>query len=233
MSKGQILLELQNISVSYGSTRALDNVSLAVEPGEIVGVVGPNAAGKTTLFKVLARIIEQHEGTALFNGEPLATLPGSEIGYLGEEPFLFEFFTPAEMLLFERTMRLPLLPEEEALGMLHTLALDDYLERPIKTLSHGFKKRVALAAAFLGKPSIMILDEPLNSIDIQAVIVLKRLIQEALSRGAIVLMSSHVLDFFDGLIRRIVFLNQGSVHYAASDDPRTAEELYRSLFLAS
>ena len=224
------MLKLQNISVSYGSTRALHNVSFSVAPGEIIGVVGPNGAGKTTLFKVLARIIEQFEGAALFKGEPLAGLSASEIGYLGEEPFLFEFFTPVEMLLFERTMRLPHLPENEVLDMLHTLALDDYLDKPIKTLSRGLKKRIAIAAAFLGNPSIVILDEPLNSIDIQTVIVLKRLIQDALSRGAIVLMSSHVLDFFDGLIKRIVFLNQGSIHYTASDDPRTAEELYKLLF---
>jgi len=224
------LLELQNISVSYGTTRALNNVSFSVAPGEIIGVVGPNGAGKTTLFKVLARIIEHFEGAALFKGEPLAGLRASETGYLGEEPFLFEFFTPVEMLLFERTMRLPLLPENEALDMLHTLALDDYLDKPIKTLSRGFKKRIAIATAFLGNPSIVILDEPLNSIDIQTVIILKRLIQDALSRGAIVLLSSHVLDFFDGLIKRIVFLNQGSIHYTASDDPRTAEELYKSLF---
>jgi len=225
------LLELQNISVSYGANRALNDVSLSVAPGEIVGIVGPNGAGKTTLFKVLARIIEQYDGTVLLRGEPLAELSGDEIGYLGEDPFLFEFFTPVEMLLFERTMRLPELPEGEVLDMLHALDLDDHMNRPIKTLSRGLKKRVAIAAAFLGSPSMVVLDEPLNSIDIQTVIVLKRLIQEALSRGTIILMSSHVLDFFEGLIRRIVFLNQGSIHHTALHDPRTAEEIYKALFL--
>jgi ABC-2 type transport system ATP-binding protein len=79
----------------------------------------------------------------------------------------------------------------------------------------------------------VVLDEPLNSIDIQTVIILKRLIQEASARGAAMLVSSHVLDFFDGLIGRVVFLNRGSVHYTSSDDTRKAEDIYAELFLSN
>lgn len=225
------MLELQSISASYGSHKALNNVSLSVQPGEIIGIVGPNGAGKTTLFKVLARVIQQYEGTVTFNQRPLASLESSEIGYLAESPFQFDFFTPTEMLLFERALRLPHIPTKEVFTILETFALQDYLDKPIKTLSHGLQKRVALASAFLGNPAIIILDEPLNSIDIQTVITLKGLLQSSLARGATILMSSHVLDFFDGLIQRIAFLNKGTLHYLASNDPRKAEQLYTELFL--
>ena len=225
------MLDIQNVSASYGDHLALDKVSLAVEPGEIVGVVGPNGAGKTTLFKVLARIIEKYQGSIAFNALPLATVPQESIGYLAETPFLFEFFTPVEMLLFERSIRFPSLPEENVFNMLSTLGMDEHLHKPISTLSSGLKKRVAVAATFMGSPQLLILDEPLNSLDIQTVIVLKKLIREVLAREATVLVSSHVLDFFDGLIDRVVFLDRGAVHYTSSGDKRKAEELYTELFL--
>jgi ABC-type multidrug transport system ATPase subunit len=226
------MLEISGVSASYGSHRALCDVSLCVESGEIIGVVGPNGAGKTTLFKIIAGILDQYGGTIAFNGNPLATLASKEIGYLAETPFQFEFFTPVEMLLFERSLRNPQLPAEQAFALLETLGLEDYQNVRIRDFSQGLKKRVALAAAFLGDPSIVVLDEPLNSIDIQTVIVLKRLIQDASARGAAILVSSHVLDFFDGLIERIVFLNRGSVRHTSSDDTRKAEELYAELFLS-
>ncbi|MDR1183335.1 MAG: ABC transporter ATP-binding protein [Coriobacteriales bacterium] len=208
-------------------------MSLSVESGEIVGVVGPNGAGKTTLFKIIVRILDQYSGTITFNGNPLTTLASREIGYLAEVPFQFEFFTPVEMLLFERALRDPQLPVAQVFAMLETLGLSSYQNVRIRDFSQGLKKRVALAAAFLGNPSIVVLDEPLNSIDIQTVIVLKRLIQDASARGAIILVSSHVLDFFDGLIERIVFLNRGFIHCTSSDDTRKAEELYADLFLSN
>jgi ABC-2 type transport system ATP-binding protein len=210
----------------------LSDVSLCIESGEIVGVVGPNGAGKTTLFKIIVRILDEYTGEVTFNGNPLTTLASREIGYLAEVPFQFEFFTPVEMLLFERSLRDPQLPVEQVYAMLETLGLRDYQDVRIGDFSQGLKKRVALAAAFLGNPSIVVLDEPLNSIDIQTVIVLKRLIQAAAARGATILVSSHVLDFFDGLIERIVFLNRGSVHHTSSNDARKAEELYTALFLS-
>jgi ABC-2 type transport system ATP-binding protein len=203
-----------------------------VSGGEIVGVVGPNGAGKTSLFKILARCNERYEGSISFEGKPLAEIENNRIGYLAQTPFQFEFFSPVEMLLFERAFKQPLLPEEEVFKILRSLDLDDSLHEPIKRLSTGMKKRVALAAAFLGSPSLIILDEPTNSLDIQTVIILKRLIREALQQGATILISSHVLDFFDNLLERVVFLDQGVIHCTSSNDPRTVEEQYIELFMS-
>jgi len=225
------MLELQNVCKSYGSNPALRDVSLGVAQGEIVGVVGPNGAGKTTLFKILARCFENYQGSVFYGERPLKEIETGRIGYLAEKPFQFDFFTPVEMLMFERAMKFPELPGEEVFEILKTFGLEDRLDEPIKSLSAGLQKRVAVASAFLGSPSLMILDEPLNSLDIQSVIVLKQLIREALARKVTILISSHVLDFFDGLIERIVFLNKGVIHHTSSGDPRTAEELYIDLFM--
>jgi ABC-type multidrug transport system ATPase subunit len=224
------MLELNNISVSYRSKKALDDVSLSVKRGEIVGIVGPNGAGKTTLFKIIARILPKYKGFVTYEGNPLRVLPSKEIGYLADAPFQFDFFTPVEMLLFERSIKNPQLSAEEVFAMLNVFGLTEYQDIKIGELSQGLKKRVALSATFLGNPSIMVLDEPLNAIDIQTVITLKRLVRDAAARGATVLISSHVLDFFDGLIERVIFLNRGTICYASDNDNRKAEELYTELF---
>ncbi|MDR0501244.1 MAG: ABC transporter ATP-binding protein [Coriobacteriales bacterium] len=227
------MLELSKISVSYAGVHVLHDINLCVMQGEIVGVVGPNGAGKTTLFKVVSRVIEGYEGVATYNNIRLCSLASKDISYLAETPFLFDFFTPAQMLLFERTLRFPDIPESDIYNILQRLDLDAHLHKRIKALSQGLRKRVAIASAFLGNPKIIVLDEPLNSIDIQTVIILRQLIQEALVREAIVLISSHVLNFFDGLVNRIVFLKEGNMYFAAENDQRNAEELYEELFLRS
>jgi ABC-2 type transport system ATP-binding protein len=227
-----VMLELCGVTKSYGSHRALGEVTFSVERGAVVGVVGPNGAGKTTLFRIIARVIEQYEGEITFDGGQLSALASGEIGYLAEAPFQFEFFTPVDMLLFERAFRYSQLPVERVLSMLGLLGLEDYQDKQLRDLSQGLRKRVALAAAFLGEPAIIVLDEPLNGLDVQTVIVLKRLIQEATARGALVLVSSHVLDFFDGLVERVMFLNHGAIHYASSGDTRKAEEIYADLFMS-
>jgi ABC-type multidrug transport system ATPase subunit len=227
------MLEVNGMRVSYGSCRALTDVSLTVERGEVVGVVGPNGSGKTTLFKTVARILEPDAGTVSFEGRPLAALASREIGYLAENPFQFDHFTPTEMLLFERALKSPQLPRDLVVDLLRTLNLESVQGTKLRNLSQGLRKRVAIAAAFLGNPSIIVLDEPLNAIDIQTVLVLKRLIAEAAARGAHILISSHVLDFFDGLVKRVVFLNRGVIHYVSQNDTHKAEELYAKLFMES
>ncbi|MCL2806926.1 MAG: ABC transporter ATP-binding protein [Coriobacteriia bacterium] len=225
------MLQIKNIYKSYGTHRVLRDVSLSIDCGEIIGIVGPNGAGKTTLFRILARYITRYRGEVTFMETPYARVERGKIGYLAERPFQFDYFTPVEMLLFERSIKFPDLPESNLYEVLHILGLEDYLDEPIKHLSAGLKKRVAVASAFLGSPSILVLDEPLNSLDIQSTIILKQLIRDALARNAMILISSHVLDFFDGLIERTVFLKQGAIHHTCAGDARTAEEQYIDLFM--
>lgn len=225
------MLSISDISVSYRSVKAVESVSLSVEAGEIVGVVGPNGAGKSTLFKTVVGLVAQDTGSIEVDETAISELDKSQIGYLAEHPFSFEFFTPTEMLLFERSIKAPNLDVGAVRDMLETLDLTSVMDLPISSLSQGQKKRVAIAAAFMGKPSVIVLDEPLNAIDIQTVITLKSLLKEALLRDAHILVSSHVLTFFDGLIQKIVFLENGSIRYISTNDTTSAEEIYSDLFM--
>lgn len=225
------MLQVSDLTVSYGTHKALDHVSFSTDLGEVVGIVGPNGSGKTTLFKTMMSLIKQDNGSIDFNGKSIPEVERKEIGYLAEIPFQFEFFSPTEMLLFERSIKDPLLPVETIYEMLHLLDLDDHKDVPIKNLSQGLKKRVSIASTFISGPSLLILDEPLNALDIQTVIILKKLIREASSRGAYVLISSHILTFFDGLIQKIIFLDQGKVRHITSKGETDAEEVYKTLFM--
>ena len=225
------MLEITDVRVSYGACKALKGVTLSVEAGSVVGVVGPNGAGKSTLFKAVMGMVELDAGAVSLDGRPLFDIESREVGYLADIPFQFEFLTPREMLLFERAMKNPELPLEHLQGLLHTLDLEAHENTPIGNLSQGLRKRAALAAALAGEPSLLVLDKPLNALDVQTVIVLKRLIREAVARGAHVLVSSHVLNFFDGLVDKVAFLDRGLVRHVCSGDGEGAEDTYRRLFM--
>lgn len=224
------MLKIENVTVKYGSKKALDDVSLRVDGGSIVGIVGPNGAGKSTLFGTIIGTVSPCSGLITLDNSPVSAMAGKNIGYLGESPFQFDYFTPIEPLLFERAMKDPSLPLDRITSLLDLLGLDQFIDTPIGKLSQGLKKRVAIAAAFLYDPPLLVLDEPLNAIDIQTVIVLKRLVKRAASEGSHVLISSHVLDFFDGLIEKVVFLDHGSIRHVSYNDSN-AEQTYKQLFM--
>lgn len=226
------MLKISDLTVRYGFKTALDDVTLHVDKGSVVGIVGPNGAGKSTLFGSIIGTIPVHSGSITLDDEPISDIPSKDIGYLGESPFQFDFFTPIETLLFERSMRDPNVPSDRISSLLDQLDLSQFLSTPVGKLSQGLKKRVAIAAAFASEPALLVLDEPLNAIDIQTVIILKNLVREAASRGSHVLISSHILDFFDGLIEKVVFLDHGSIRHVSDNDSIGAEETYKRLFMS-
>ena len=227
------MLEISGVTVSYGSTVAVEGVSFRVESGDIVGVVGPNGAGKTSLFKTILGFESQDFGSIDFNGKAISEVGSANIGYLAESPFLYDFFTPLEMLMFEISLKQATVSDEHVCEMMELLGLEKHKDTPISKLSQGFKKRVAIASAFICNPSLVILDEPLNALDIQTVIVLKQLIEQFSTQGAHLLLSSHVLTFFNGLVSKVVFLDHGKLRHISSSAADDAEEVYKRLYMTS
>lgn len=223
------MLEVSGVTVVYGPQKALDDVSLRVEAGDAVGIVGPLGAGKSTLFRAILNIVSPSSGTVALNGEPLSSLPCSEIGYRDESPFQFDFFTPREALLFERALRDPQLPEKRVSESLHEFDLDAYEDTPLDELSEGLRNRVALAATFMSQPALIILDEPLNTIDMSTALILKRLIRQAVSRGAHVLISGHALPLLDEFVDKVIFLDHGSVLRSSPGNAGRVGDTYQNL----
>lgn len=230
------MLNISNLQKRYRNGKGLGAINMTIEKGEVVGIVGPNGAGKTTLFSILAGILTPQSGevsVATASGTHTGVrIPSEYIGFLPEIPFLQKQFTPIEAVQFDAAMREKPISKSEAQEHLTVFDAHSYMNRPIRTLSQGQSKRVELACAFLGNPDILVLDEPLNGLDIQSVINLREKILAEKARGATILISSHILTFIDEVADRIIFLDDG--HIVGEVDPREqdAESAYRQLFLS-
>lgn len=206
------MLNIKGLTRRYKSGDGIDDVNLSLETGQVVAIVGPNGAGKTTLLKCILSLIKADSGYALFNGKDIEKLYGSEVTFLLDEYYLIENFSVRQMVEYFVIMKdLKEMDSDDIERILKEHQLEKYTTNKIKSLSLGTKKRVALMLTFLGEPELLILDEPTNSLDTDSILILKEDIQQAAKRGALVLVTSHILDFVGNIADEIVFLVGGKI----------------------
>ena len=210
-------LEVDRVSKAYGAVQALRDVSFAVPFGLIVGLLGPNGAGKATTMKAVLGLIRPDAGTIRVFGRDVRSDPVAakrQIGYVPESPSLYEFLTGAEYLDFIADMysippgtRVERIPQ-----FLAGLELTGHENSLISGYSQGMKQKVALIAALLHRPKLLVLDEPLNGLDPRSARVVKDLLRNlATNEGVGVLFSTHVLEIAQAICDRVVILSGGSV----------------------
>ncbi|HUB75703.1 MAG TPA: ATP-binding cassette domain-containing protein, partial [Solirubrobacteraceae bacterium] len=220
------MLELIDLRHSFGTLRALDGVSLSVAPGEIVGLVGRNGAGKTTAMRAVMGILEPDGGDVRLDGHRLAPADRLRFGYMPEERGLYpQMQIGAQVTYFARLhgMREPAAAQAAA-AWLQRLGLEQRSAEKLVALSHGNQQRVQLAVALAHAPVALILDEPFAGLDPEAVDSLSAVLRGEAQRGAAVLFSSHQLELVERLCDRVVILESGRVLAAG-----TLEELRREL----
>jgi ABC-2 type transport system ATP-binding protein len=207
-------IELARLTQRFGDRTALDDVSLAVEPGEIFGYLGPNGAGKTTTLKIVAGIQRPTAGDARVLGtsvlaDPLSTK--ARIGYVPESGAVFERLSPREHLRFVARVRgLTLAASDLRIAALaDRFQLTGDLDRPCSDLSKGTKQKVCWCAALLHEPPVLVLDEPLSGLDVESVARVKELLRELAASGATVFYSSHLIDVVEKVCTRIAVLDRG------------------------
>ena len=207
-------IEVEGLVQEYGDLRVLDGVSFRVERGEVFGYLGPNGAGKSTTVKVLLGLLEPSAGRVRVAGVDLAHDPlgaKEKIGFLPEVLSLYEALTPEEHLSF--VARLRGLPEDvierRSRALFEAFGLAERSRQPIRTFSKGMRQKVALSLAFIHRPEVLILDEPLAGLDATAALILKDLIRGFAKRGTSVLYCSHVLDVVERVCDRALILNRG------------------------
>jgi ABC-2 type transport system ATP-binding protein len=192
--------------------RALDRLSLEVEPGEVFGFLGPNGAGKTTTLKLLMRLVFPTSGCAEILGRPAGDLEvRRRIGYLPEHPYFYDYLTAEELLSYfaglfrisgqERTRRVSNLLDEVGLGAERRLQL--------RKFSKGMLQRVGIAQALLNEPELVIFDEPMSGLDPLGRRDVRALILRLRDRGCTVFFSSHVLSDAEALCSRVAILARG------------------------
>jgi ABC-2 type transport system ATP-binding protein len=187
------VIEVRSLTKRFGDVAAVDDVSFDVEPGKVTGFLGPNGAGKTTTLRMLLGLARPTSGTALIEGTPYARLsdPGGTVGAALEHSGFHPGRKARDHL---RTIaRAAKLPESRADETLELVALQDAAKRRVGKFSLGMKQRLALAAALMGDPRVLILDEPANGLDPQGIRWLRDFLRWYAAEGRAVLVSSHVL----------------------------------------
>jgi len=235
------MVEFERVVFSYSSAEVLHEVSFGLKRGEIVGLLGPNGAGKSTTIKIIAGILAPGGGSVRVAGLPLperATDVKQRIGYVPENAVLFESLEGQEFL--ELSGRLHGVEEAKLQArireILETFGLSSDRMSRLDTYSKGMRQKVLIAAALLHNPDLILLDEPLSGLDVNAAILIKDLIAALAAEGKTILYSSHVLDVVEKVCDRVLIIHQGKLiadgsaeSLKESTHQETLEDVFRAL----
>jgi len=206
-------VEIQQIVKQYGSTLAVDHVSLSIPEGTIYGFLGPNGAGKTSTIRMMMRIILPDEGSIRILGGDLTSANLDRVGYLPEERGLYKKMRIGDQLIFFGELHG--LSRQEAKrragAWLDRLGLLDRVMRPVEELSKGMQQKVQFIATILHEPELLILDEPFSGLDPMNANILKDIILEYHRRGHTIVFSTHQMDTVEKLCDHICLINKGRV----------------------
>ena len=208
------MIELKDLTKTYGAYTAVQRLSLSIGRGEIFGFIGPNGAGKTTTIKMMGGVMAPTEGTITIAGIDMQAEPRKakrKVGFIPDRPFLYEKLTGLEFMQF--TADIYGVPEElfpdKAAAILALFSLADWSNELIESYSHGMKQRLIMAAALLHDPEVLIVDEPMVGLDPLAIIMVKNLFKRLASQGVTIFMSTHTLKVAEDICDRIGVITRG------------------------
>lgn len=232
------MLRIENLTKTYGSKKAVDNLSLHIESGHIYGFIGHNGAGKTTTLKAVAGIMQFDQGNIYIDGKSIKEDPlacKSIMAYIPDNPDLYEYLTGIKYLNFigdvygvsqeDRKARIKKYGD--------MFELSDSLGEPISAYSHGMKQKLAVISAFIHDPKLIIMDEPFVGLDPKASHLLKGLMKDLCRQGGAIFFSTHVLEVAEKLCDKIAIIKagklvvSGNTHEVIGDD--SLEEVFLEL----
>ena len=235
------MIETVGLSKLYGDKRAVDRLTLRVEPGEVMGFLGPNGSGKTTTIRLLMGLLRPSEGHASIRGRDChadAVALKREVGYLPDEPFLYPYLSGHEVLELVAGLHgyTPRESRARAREQAERFGLGPVADGFTVTYSHGTKKRLALAMALIHEPQVLIMDEPTNGLDPRGAREMRETIARLAAGGRTIFLSTHLLEAAERLCHRVAIIRGGVLQavgtpddlrakYAASADA-TLEELF-------
>ena len=215
------MIEVKNVTKRYGAVKALDDISFTADSGEVLGLLGPNGAGKSTTMNIMTGYLSANEGTVLIDGVDMLERPKeakAKIGYLPEIPPLYLDMTVRKYLEFIFELKKVRLPKKEHIDeVMQVVKISDVENRVIRNLSKGYRQRVGFAAALLGNPPVLILDEPTVGLDPKQIIDIRKLIK-SLGKKHTIIFSSHVLSEVSAVCDRVVMINNGKIVADAATD---------------
>lgn len=206
-------IEVSHITKTYGSQKALNDVSFSIKTGEIVGFLGPNGAGKSTMMRILTTYLNADEGTAAINGHDVVTASRavqSSIGYLPENNPLYPDMYVKEYLDFSASIYKIENAAQRIEEVIQETGLDSHKNKKVDQLSKGYKQRAGLANALLHRPKVLILDEPTTGLDPNQLVEIRTLIRKV-ARHTTILLSTHIMQEVEAMCDRVIIINKGEI----------------------
>lgn len=232
------MLEIQHLTKTYGNKKAVDDLSLTINAGEIYGFIGHNGAGKTTTLKSVVGILKFDSGEIKVNGISVKENPVAvkrQIAYIPDNPDLYEFMSGIAYLNFIADIFDVKEPERSAkikeYGDLFGLTSD--LAQPIAAYSHGMKQKLAVISALIHEPKLMIMDEPFVGLDPSAAHILKGLMRELCDNGGAIFFSTHVLEVAEKLCDKVAIIKDGKLIMSGTMEEVKGNSSLETVFLQS
>ena len=230
------MLRITNLTKTYGDKVAVDNLSLHIAPGEIFGFIGHNGAGKTTTLKACCGILQFDRGEILVDGKSIKTDPigcKQVMAYVPDNPDLYEFLTGIQYLNFVADIygvsRADRIAQIEHYGQL--LGMTDDLTLPISDCSHGMRQKVALMAALIHKPKLILMDEPFVGLDPVASHQLKQVMRQHCAEGGAIFFSTHVLEVAEKLCDKVAIIKGGKLMRSGTMEEVKGDDSLEEVFL--
>lgn len=223
------MIQIENVTKTYNnSLRAVNNLNLTVNDGEIVGFIGPNGAGKTTTLKMMTGILKPDCGTILINEYDIQKEPlkaKQNIGYIADSPDMFLRLKGIEFMnLISDIYKVPGEIRKERIKTFATrFDLAEVLDKPMQSYSHGMRQKMMVAAALVHDPAVWILDEPLTGLDPKSAFNLKNMMREHADAGNSVLFSTHVLEVAEKLCDKVIIIHHGETLFYGTLEELTAQ----------
>ena len=217
------MIEISGLTKKYGTFMAVDAINLSVPAGELFGFLGPNGAGKTTTLRMIAGILRPTSGTVRIAGIDLATSPmeaKAKLGFIPDRPFIYEKLTGMEFLRFVGGLFGQDGPpvEKRATELLAVFDLEEWGDELVESYSHGMRQKLIISSAFVHRPEVIVVDEPMVGLDPKAAKTLKDLFREYTRRGHTIMMSTHTLEVAQTLCDRIGIIQRGHIRACGTMD---------------
>lgn len=230
------MLKIEHLTKNYGTKKAVDDLSLRIQPGEIFGFIGHNGAGKTTTLKACCGILQFDEGEILVDGVSIKKDPiacKGKIAYIPDNPDLYEFLTGVQYLNFVADVYGVSASDREARidRYARALGLYDDLATKIQAYSHGMKQKLAVIAALIHAPRLLIMDEPFVGLDPKASHTLKEIMREMCDQGGAIFFSTHVLEVAEKLCDKIAIIRDGKLVIAGDTETVRGDTSLENVFL--
>ena len=230
------MLDIQHLTKTYGEKKAVDDLTLHIAPGEIYGFIGHNGAGKTTTLKSVVGILQFDQGEITIDGRSIKADPlgcKREMAYIPDNPDLYDYMTGIQFLNFIADIFG--ISVQERQERIHNYAdrfeLTDDLAQSIAAYSHGMKQKLAIIAAWIHQPKLIVMDEPFVGLDPKAAHLLKGMMREFCDRGGAIFFSTHVLEVAEKLCDKIAIIKKGELIKAGTMEEVKGDTSLEEVFL--